>query len=1265
MSKKPNFVTVRLGLIGVLLASSCPLIGATGATLVTLPGSTKTVEALPATGTANPQAPFISRQTLTAAETDAPLEFEVPLKMRNFADLQARVNRGERISPAEMAAKYEPSASDYQAVVDWLQGEGFTVTRQDPHHLAVFARGKIGQIAQALRVQFARVTSEGKEYTSAVTAPSVPSNISSLIIGINGLQPHIRAHKHLIKQQLQPNASGGSGSYLPGQIAQAYGATSLYNTNITGGGQTIAIVIDTFPSTTDLLLFWKTANINQSISNMQFIQVVAGTLPVPSGEESLDVEWASAMAPGAHVRVYATTDLGPTDLDKAYGQIYDDATNHPELGIHQMSMSYGEGETYSTSTQANTDDRLFMMLAGLGMTIFASSGDGGSTPGANGAGDESGRVQVETPASDPYVTGVGGTSLMLDSSNNTTSEVVWNDSPGASGGGTSIYFGRPAWQTGAGVPALVSPQTTPMRLVPDVAATADPNFGAVYYLNGVQTVVGGTSWASPIWAGLCALFNQGRANAGQTSLGVLGPSIYPLLGTANYPTDIRDIISGNNATSGSSGNYASNAGYDMATGIGSPKSQALAQTLVGASTLIGVQMPVAEQLILPGQNATFSVAVGGTSATYQWQRMPVGTTTWNNITDDSTYSGSATASLTVTDANMAMNGDLFQCVMTLSGNSVTTTPSVLTVDTPLVISALAGAVGLAALKNGTGTSANFNVPSGIALDSSGNLYIADFSNNNIRKVTSGGVVTTPYGSATGRAGSTDASGNGALFTTPNGIAFDSTNNLFYVADTGNNLIRKINSASVTTFAGAGGTLFNAPESLAVDSSGNVYVADTNNDVIRKITPGGTVSVIAGQVGTAGYQDGSATTQALLNQPNGIAVDGSGNVYVADYGNDVVRVISSGVVSTLAGQPGVGGYVDGPGARAYFNAPVGITVDGSGNVYVADCLIPTIGSNAGGADLIRKITPTGVVSTIAGQSGNEGSANGTGTAAQFYSVQAVALNNTTGTFYFADAFNQTIRQGTLFNYPILSLTATQPNAMIFGPTPGQFTVTRTGATTSALTVDYTTAGTAISGIDYTATLTGSVTIPAGASTATITVNPISDPQASSPTLQLTLTGNNGYTIGSPSTATVTIAEITPFQTWETNEFGANATDPNIGGALADPNHNGVPNFLEYAFNTDPLQAGNAAQPALSVVQDGSGNNYLALTFTELNTDSNLAFEVQVTRDLTQQTDQWHSGPTYTTVVSQTVTGSTTQVTVRDNTPFTPVEHRYIRVQVSGD
>jgi Immunoglobulin domain/NHL repeat len=208
---------------------------------------------------------------------------------------------------------------------------------------------------------------------------------------------------------------------------------------------------------------------------------------------------------------------------------------------------------------------------------------------------------------------------------------------------------------------------------------------------------------------------------------------------------------------------------------------------------------------------------------------------------------------------------------------------------------------------------------------------------------------------------------------------------------------------------AASTAFNKPEGIAVDSSGNIYVADTGNNIIRKITSGGTVTTLAGKAGTAGYLDATGTS-AEFNHPNSVAVDSSGNVYVADLDNDVVRRITpDGTVTTFAGQAGIAGYMDGPAAHALFNSPTGVSVDGSDNVYVTDSLIPATTVTSAGNNLFRKITPAGAVSTLAGQVGVSGSSNGMGLAAQFYSVQASAINSW-GEFYLADTYNQLIRAG---------------------------------------------------------------------------------------------------------------------------------------------------------------------------------------------------------------------------------------------------------------
>jgi serine/threonine-protein kinase len=299
--------------------------------------------------------------------------------------------------------------------------------------------------------------------------------------------------------------------------------------------------------------------------------------------------------------------------------------------------------------------------------------------------------------------------------------------------------------------------------------------------------------------------------------------------------------------------------------------------------------------------------------------------------------------------------------------------------------------------NGMGTAASFYQPTGVATDTAGNIYVADYRNNLIRKISPAGLVSTLTGG--GLQGAANGTAINSSFNQPTGVAVDASGNV-YVADNGNHLIREVSpNGNVTTLAGSGipgsangtGTAasFNFPQGVAVDASGNVYVADYGNNMIRKISPAGAVTTLAGSGETGA---GNSPDTVSFNKPIGLALDAAGNIYVADFGNNMVRKVTpAGVVSTLAGSI-TSGSANGTGAAASFNGPTGVAVDASGNVYVADY----------GNNLIRVISPAGAVTTLG---------NGTGASVKsifFSGPYGVALD-AAGNIYVADYGNSTIQK----------------------------------------------------------------------------------------------------------------------------------------------------------------------------------------------------------------------------------------------------------------
>jgi kumamolisin len=498
--------------------------------------------------------------------------FSLEIPPEAQAQLEERVAKGEVVPLEELQKNYAPNTADRDALVSWLKAQGFEIMQVSADGTSVYARASVDQIAKSLAVNLVRVTKDGITYTAAQNAPSLPADVGKSVHAIIGLQPFRQLHKQSRKYiplndngvsldakaatsaALTPNIQSAP-PYLVSEVLKAYNADGL---SVTGKGQTIAILIDTFPTDVDLKAFWKRNNIASTLKQIQKVNVQGGLLPAPEGEETLDVEWASGIAPRAKVRVYATGSLRFVDLDMALDRIIADLPRHP--GMRQMSISLGLGETFmgGPNGEVRTQHMKFLRLAAAGVNIFVSSGDAGSNPDETGHGS-TGPTQAEYESSDPSVIGVGGTTLTLGLSGTVASETAW---PSA-GGGKSIFFSRPAWQTGVGVP----PGTE--RLVPDVSLTADPNKGAFLVFHGKVIQIGGTSWSAPVWAGFCALINEARVKAKKPALPFLNPLIYPLMGTSCF----RDIQTGSN------GAFTAGPGYDMVTGIGVPNVKELIRTL--------------------------------------------------------------------------------------------------------------------------------------------------------------------------------------------------------------------------------------------------------------------------------------------------------------------------------------------------------------------------------------------------------------------------------------------------------------------------------------------------------------------------------------------------------------------------------------------------------------------------------------------------------------------------------------------------------------
>ncbi|MFJ2160634.1 protease pro-enzyme activation domain-containing protein [Streptomyces sp. NPDC087856] len=450
---------------------------------------------------------------------------------------------GHYLTKAQFAARFGRTDAEVKQVKEYLRAQGLTVGKVHSGNLLVDATGTAAQLEKAFGTKLStwKDAKSGRAFYANETAPTLPTAIAGLVSDVTGLNNRAQLH-HQATDTVAPR-NGPGGGYTPAQLKGGYNVSSTY----TGSGQKIALLeFDGFQQS-NITKYDTNYSLGSPTPTVSKVDGGSGALGDGQVEVELDIEVLHAIAPKANVTVFEgpNSDAGEVDT---YQAIVDS-------GIPTTSISWGASESQRTTSNINAVDAVFKAGAAEGLGFYAASGDDGSDDAGNGT------TTVDYPASDPYVTGVGGTKLTVTSSNAFSKEVAWS----GGGGGKSSVFKIPSWQT-----AVQKTAGGGYRQVPDVSAHANPSPGVSIYSQGTWTSVGGTSAAAPEWAAFGALYNQQAAASGKANLGFANPALYAAKGTGFH-----DI------TSGSNGAYSAATGWDFTSGWGSYNAATLAAKLLG------------------------------------------------------------------------------------------------------------------------------------------------------------------------------------------------------------------------------------------------------------------------------------------------------------------------------------------------------------------------------------------------------------------------------------------------------------------------------------------------------------------------------------------------------------------------------------------------------------------------------------------------------------------------------------------------------------
>jgi len=634
----------------------------------TLTGNTRPMRA-PDQGEVDPGLP-LTRMTLHFALSAAQIADQQQLLKQQATRKGAQYHKW--LTPEEYAARFGVNMADIEQISAWLAQAGFSDIEVARSHTAIGFSGSAAQVQNVFRTPIHRYRmNDGKMHYANTSDPVLPKalqGVAASLRGLNDIHPRPRLRPHFT------SSISGNHFLTPDDFATIYNLQPLYGSGIDGTGQKIAIVGQTDIALSDIQAFRTAAGLPQNDPQIILTGTDPGTNTDDENESDLDIEWAGGVAKNATIVFVTSTDVF-TSLTYAI-------TNNVAPVI---AITYGNCEAELGAAYSNTLNSLFAQATMQGITVVAASGDAGAADCDDTSVATSG-LAVDFPASSPYVTGLGGTAFnegtgsYWGSTNNAYGgsalsyipEVAWNDTSTAnglsgSGGGASLFFTKPSWQAGTGVP------NDGARDVPDLALASAPNHDGLLYctagscVNGFRdanqnlTVVGGTSAASPSFAGIVALLNQQTKSA----QGNINPNLYSL---ASFSTDaFHDVTSGNNIvpcqqgspncpTTGQMG-FSAGTGYDQVTGLGSVDAYNLIREWGGDFT---VSVTPTTLSVARGASANVVVAVapeGNFAGAVSFTCSVPSTLTNTTCSIPGTVTGSGNATLTITTGASAATPD--------------------------------------------------------------------------------------------------------------------------------------------------------------------------------------------------------------------------------------------------------------------------------------------------------------------------------------------------------------------------------------------------------------------------------------------------------------------------------------------------------------------------------------------------------------------------------------------------------------------------------